>query len=134
VWGSAALPAPRVEATLPRVERQWQLLTDDSSVIVVSSGLTLAEARVCEPDERVVIEFWVDPSGLPAEVTEQLVEQAFARPAVRPRRPVLVCVPKRDGAVLEHADRFVSGAVVRPAGVTCLIEGYVRVPALSPAG
>ena len=119
-------PAP---LPLPRVERRWQLLTDDDSVRVVSSNRTLAEARVSEPDERVVVEFWVDPSGLPAEVTAQLVEQAFARPAARPRRPVVVCVPKRDGAVLAHAHRFVADAVVRPAGVTCLIEGRVGVGA-----
>jgi hypothetical protein len=130
-WGSALLPTPRVEL-------RWQLLVDESSVRVVSAGGTLAEARVSEPDERVVIEFWVDPSGLPAEVTAQLVEQAFTRPAVRPRRPILVCVPKRDGAVLAGAHRFVSDAVVRPAGVTCLIEGHVglgagTVAALCPA-
>jgi hypothetical protein len=103
------------------------LLADDATVTVVSSGAALAEAHVSAPDERVVIEFWVDPSGLPAEVTEQLVEQAFTRPAVRSRRPILVCVPKRDGAVLAHAHRFVSDAVVRPAGVTCLIEGHVGI-------
>jgi hypothetical protein len=117
-WGSALLPTPRVELG-------WQLLVDESSVRVVSSGRTLAEARVSEPDERVVVEFWVDPSGVSAEVTEQLVEQAFTRPAIRPRRAIVVCVPKRDGAVLAHAHVFVSDAVVRPAGVTCLIEGHV---------
>jgi len=113
------------------------LLADVPSGRGGRAGAALAEAHVSAPDERVVIEFWVDPSGLPAEVTEQLVEQAFTRPAVRPRRPILVCVPKRDGAVLAHAHRFVSDAVVRPAGVTCLIEGHVGIgspaAALCPA-
>ena len=128
-------PTPLATAQLPRprVEHSWQLLTDERSISVVWSNRTLAEARVSEPDERVVVEFWVDPSGLPVEATAQLVEQAFAHPAVRPRRPVVVCVPKRDGAVLAHAQRFVADAVVRPAGVTCLIEGRVSVGVPSPA-
>jgi hypothetical protein len=116
-----ALPRPDTRPA----EIGWQLLADDTSVVVVSSGGTVAEARVSEPDERVVVEFWVDPFGLPGEVTAQLVEHAFTRPAMRPRRPVLVCVPKRDGAVLAHAQRYVAAAAVRPAGVTCLIEGQV---------
>jgi hypothetical protein len=130
-WGAAEL-AP-LAAGLQHVERRWQLLSDESTVTVMSAGQTLAEARVCEPDERVVLEFWVDPSGLPAEAIERLVAQAFAHPAVRARRPVLVCVAQRDGAVLGLAHRFVSDAVVRPAGVTCIIEGRVAVGVPSSA-
>jgi hypothetical protein len=129
----APLPGSRQQGSIAPDDRVWQLLADDTSVTVVSSAATLAEARVCEPDERVVIEFWVDPSGLPGDAIAQLVTQAFARPAVRPRRPVLVCVAKRDGAVLTHAHRHVADAVVRPAGVTCLIEGHVNAVAAESA-
>jgi hypothetical protein len=137
-----ALPTPRrpVEPLISGIrespapaEPVWQLVADDTAVTVVSAGAALAEARVSEPDERVVIEFWMDPAGVPGEAIGQLVEQAFARPAVHARRPVLVCVPKRDGAVLAHAHRFVSDAVVRPAGVTCLIEGHVGIGLAKPS-
>jgi hypothetical protein len=96
---------------------------------------TVAEARASEPDERVVLEFWAEPTDLPGDLADALVVQAFSLPAVRPRRPVVVCVPQRQGLVLARARRFVTDARVRSAGVTCLLEGRVRhvvVPAASP--
>jgi hypothetical protein len=122
-------PTPYEAALLPRprVEHGWQLLSDEHTLRVVCSGRTLAEACVSEPDHRVVVEFWVDPAGLPAEAIAELVTQAFARPAMHPGRAVVVCVAKRDCGVLAHAERFVADTVVRPAGVTCLIEGRVRI-------
>jgi hypothetical protein len=92
---------------------------------VVTPQGTVAEARVSERDEQVVVEFWADAPGLPAELSDQLVAQAFALPPVRAHRPVLVCVPRYDGAVLAEARRHVEGGWTRMAGVTCMLEGRV---------
>jgi hypothetical protein len=105
--------------------RRWELVTDDTSVTAVMPGGTVAEARVSEPDERVVVEFWAEPADLPRDLVEALVGEAFAAPAVRRRRPVVVCVPQRHGTVLAQARRFVVDGSVRSAGVTCLLEGRV---------
>ena len=78
-----------------------------------------------ERDEQVVVEFWVEGPGLPAELSAELVRYAFLLPAIRPHRPVLVCVPRHDGAVLAEAQRRVEGAWTRAAGVTCLLEGRI---------
>ena len=105
--------------------RLWELVSDDTSVTAVTSAGTVAEARVSESAERVVVEFWAEPTDLPPDLTGSRVAEAFALPAVRPRRPVVVCVPRRDGTVLAQARRFVQEPMVRTAGVTCLIEGRV---------
>ena len=88
-------------------------------------GGSVAEARVSERDEQVVIEFWTDEPGLPAELGDQLVARAFALPAVRMHRPVLVCIPQRSCGLLARARRHVQDARTRAAGVTCLLEGQV---------
>jgi hypothetical protein len=80
---------------------------------------------VSERDEQVVVEFWADGPDLPAELGIQLVSHAFSLPALRPHRPVLVCVPQYNGAVLAEARRRVDGAWTRTAGVTCLLEGRI---------
>lgn len=79
-----------------------------------------------ERDHQVVVEFWADAPGLPAELSDQLVTQAFALPPVRAHRSVLVCIPRYDGAVLAEARRHVEGGWTRMAGVTCMLEGRVR--------
>lgn len=109
---------------------QWELVTDSTGVTAVTPAGAIAEARVSERDEQVVVEFWADPADLPRDLCVRLVTQAFSLPAVRPHRPVLVCAPRRSGAVLAHARRRVQGARTRAAGVTCLIEG--RVGAAAP--
>jgi hypothetical protein len=120
------IPLPRSSAGLAADGRQWELVTDDTSVTaVLPTGGTVAEAHVSEAGERVVVEFWADPTDLPRELGEALVARTFSLPAVRPRRPVVVCVPQRQGAVLAQARRFVRDPRVRSAGVTCLLEGLV---------
>jgi hypothetical protein len=54
------------------------------------------------------------------------VGEAFAHPAVRAQRPILVTLPRGDSAVLHEVEAHVAGAQARVAGVTCLIEGRVR--------
>jgi hypothetical protein len=127
------VPAPRVHSdAFPRRTvgrsadgRQWELLTDPGGVAAVTSAGTVAEARVSQRDEQVVIELWADGPDLPPELSAQLISHAFSLPAVEAQRPVLVCVPRRDGAMLTHARRHVDGARTRAAGVTCLIEGRI---------
>ena len=119
------IPLPRHTAGRAAAGRQWELLCDDTSVTAVLPSGTVAEAHVSEADEQVVVEFWAGPADLPRELGEALVVRTFSLPAVRPRRPVVVCVPQRQGAVLAHARRFVSDARVRSAGVTSLLEGRV---------
>jgi hypothetical protein len=58
----------------------------------------------------------------------RLVGEAFAHPAVRPERPILVTLPRGDSAVLEQVHAHLHGARSRVAGVTCLVEGRVRAP------
>ena len=126
------MPLPSFPRRIPGSSadgRHWDLLTAPGSVTAVTAAGTVGEAHVCVRDERVVVELWADEPGLPAELSEALVTQAFALPAVRPHRPVLVCVPQRDGEVLAQARRHVEDARSRAAGVTCLIEGRVGEPA-----
>jgi hypothetical protein len=121
------LPAapPRPTPGDPAGGPSWHLLSDDTSVSAVTAGGTVAEARVSESDERVVIELWAGVGDLAPEVAVEFVARAFALPAVRPQRPVLVCVPRRDVAVLTQAHRHVRDGWTRAAGSTALIEGLV---------
>jgi hypothetical protein len=114
------------------VETPWELSSDDVTVTARTPAGPVAEARVSESGERVVVEFWAQPPALPRELAADLVARAFALPAVRPRRPVLLCVPRCDGELLLQARRFVQRAEVRAAGTTCLIEGIVG--AVRPSG
>jgi hypothetical protein len=126
------IPLPRRTAGRAADGRPWELVTDDTSVTAVLPSGTVAEAHVSESDERVVVEFWAEPADLPRDLGHALVARAFSLPAVRPRRPVMVCVPQRHGTVLAQARRFVRDPRVRSAGVTCLIEGSVGDLARSP--
>jgi hypothetical protein len=120
------IPLPRTNSGRAADGRQWELLSDDTSVTaVLPTGGTVAEAHVSEAGDRVVVEFWAEPIDLPRELGEALVARTFSLPAVRPRRPVLVCVPQRQGAVLAQARRYVRDPRVRSAGVTCVLEGLV---------
>jgi hypothetical protein len=105
--------------------RRWELLTARTGVTAVTTSGTVAEARVSERGDVVVLEFWTDAPGLPPELCGALVAEAFALPAVRPHRRALVCVPQRDGALLTHVRRRVTDDLARAAGVTCLVEGRV---------
>jgi hypothetical protein len=111
--------------TTIHAERPWQLSADSESVTARTPAGPVAEAHVSESGDRVVVEFWSQPGGLPRDIAADLVARAFTMPAVHPRRPVLVCVPRCDGTLLEHARRFVQRAEVRAAGTTCLIDGVV---------
>ena len=119
------IPLPRRTAGRAADGRPWELLSDDTSVTAVLPNGTVAEAHVSETDDRVVVEFWADPADLPRDLGEALITRAFLLPAVRPRRPVTVCVPQRQGMLLAQARRFVLDGRVRSAGVTCLLEGRV---------
>ncbi|MGY1591835.1 hypothetical protein ACI79D_07655 [Geodermatophilus sp. SYSU D00708] len=132
---AAQTPRPRSAPTAPvgprRIPggapdgRRWELVVEPSAVTVVMSDASVAEAHVWEPDEEVVVEFWVDGPDLPDPLSTQLVEQAFAHPAVRADRPILVCAPRQDGALVHEARRRIAGARTRAAGTTCLMEGRV---------
>jgi hypothetical protein len=119
------IPFPRKTSGLAPGGRPWELTADDRLVTASLRGGTVAEAKVSEAGEQVVVEFWAEPADLPGDLTEALVTETFALPAVHPGRPVLVCVPQRHGTVLARARRFVRDARVRSAGVTCLVEGRV---------
>ncbi|MGY1692471.1 hypothetical protein [Geodermatophilus sp. SYSU D01105] len=105
--------------------RRWELLVEPTGVTVVMSAVAVAEAHVWEPDGEVVVEFWADGPDLPDPLSAQLVEQAFAHPAVRAHRPILVCAPRQDGTLVQEARRRIEGARTRAAGTTCLMEGRV---------
>ncbi|MGY1617988.1 hypothetical protein ACI797_14705 [Geodermatophilus sp. SYSU D00691] len=107
--------------------RPWELLTSRSGVEVVTPAGRLAEAQVSDEPERVVLDFRADLPGLPGDIAASLVGQAFAHPAVRSRRPVLVALPRGESAVLEEVLARTDGGC-RVAGVTCLVEGRVRTP------
>jgi|SRR4051794_9859609 hypothetical protein len=106
--------------------RPWELLTSRTGVTVETASGRLAEAQVAEEAERVVVDFWADTIGLPADIGARLVGQAFAHPAVRAHRPILVTLPRGESAVLEQVRTHLDGARSRVAGVTCLVEGRVR--------
>jgi hypothetical protein len=130
----ATIPSPRRTTGPATGGRRWELTSDTSIVTAVLRGGTVAEARVSEAHERVVVEFWAEPADLPRDLAQALVREAFSLPAVRPGRPVVVCVPQRHGVVLALARRFVRDARVRSAGVTCLMEGRVGDVLLAAAG
>jgi len=98
----------------------------DPNVAVVTGAGRLAEAQVAEEAERVVVDFWADAPGLPTDIGARLVGQAFAHPAVRPHRPILVTLPRGESAVLQAVEAHLDQAHSHVAGVTCLVEGRVR--------
>jgi hypothetical protein len=106
--------------------RHWELLTSRTGVAVVGESGRLAEAEVAEESDRVVLDIRPELLGLPADVVARLVGEAFAHPAVRAQRPILVTLPRGDSAVLEEVQAHLEGARSRVAGVTCLVEGRVR--------
>ena len=75
------------------VETPWELSSDTASVTARTPAGPVAEARVSESGERVVVEFWAVPAALPRGLATDLVVRAFALPAVRPRRPVSSASP-----------------------------------------
>jgi hypothetical protein len=108
--------------------RTWELLTSRTGVEVVGATGPVAEAQVADEADRVVVDFHAELLGLPVDVVTLLVGEAFAHPAVRPQRAVLVTMPRGDSAVLEEVQAHLEGASSRVAGVTCLVEGRVRTP------
>jgi hypothetical protein len=131
--GTPSIPAPRAPggpaghlSGRSADGRPWELLTDAAGIVARTPTGTVAEAHVSERDEQVVLEFWADETELPHELSAELVRQAFTHPAVQTNRPVLVCVPRRNGGVIADARRHVQGARTRAAGVTCLMEGRVQ--------
>jgi hypothetical protein len=122
---TSLIPSPRRTTGLASGGRRWELTHDDATVTATVGSGAVAEACVSESGERVVVEFWAEPVDLPADLAAALVGEAFSLPAVRPGRPVVVCVPQRHGQVLTVARRLVRDARVRSAGVTCLVEGRV---------
>lgn len=86
----------------------------------------LAQSHVSERAGTVLIEFWVDPSRGPLPLRRLLVEETFAHPAVRARRPAVVSVPTGDSALLGEVGARLTMAHTRACGATCLIEGLVR--------
>jgi hypothetical protein len=112
--------------------RLWDLVAEADGIAAVMGPRTVAEARLSTADQGIVIEFWADDADLPPDVAAALVEQAFALPAVPADRPVVACVPRRAGELLNLARLHIRGAHVRAAGATCLIEG--RTGASTPLG
>jgi hypothetical protein len=105
--------------------RSWEMLTSRTGVSVVGEIGPLAEAQVAEETDRVVVDIH-ELLGLPADLVTRLVGEAFAHPAVRAQRPILVTLPRGDSTVLQEVEAHVDGALSRVAGVTCLVEGRVR--------
>ena len=132
---AAADPTIDPMATFPRRirgrcrdGRSWEMLTSRTGVSVVGEAGRLAEAQVAEETDRVVVDIRPELLGLPADLVTRLVGEAFAHPAVRARRPILVTLPRGDSSVLQEVEAHVDGASSRVAGVTCLVEGRVRTP------
>ena len=105
--------------------RVWEVTADDEGAAVRMAGRTVAEAHLWCRGEELTMEFWIDGQDLPGQVGAQLVAAAFAEPAVHDRQPVLICLPRRDGGLLEHVRSHVDGARTRAAGMSCLVEGTV---------
>lgn len=108
--------------------RSWELLTSRTGVAVVGETGRVAEAQVAEESDRVVVDIHAEVLGVPADIVSRFVGEAFAHPAVRAQRTILVTLPRGDTAVLEEVQAHLEGASSRVAGVTCLIEGRVRTP------
>jgi hypothetical protein len=101
------------------------VLTSATGVAVTTPGGLVAGARIDAEGSRVVLEFWTSTTGLPQQLRSDLVGSAFGHPAVRPRRPVLVCAPTGDSEVLSAVRGHVTVTGSHVAGATCLIEGAV---------
>jgi len=123
-------PARHLPAAHPGAQRRRALLgaadQPDRRLVVGETG-RLAEAQVAEETGRVVVDIRPELLGLPADLVTRLVGEAFAHPAVRAQRPILVTLPRGDSAVLQEVEAHLDGALSRVAGVTCLVEGRVRV-------
>lgn len=124
---AAVLDERTATARTPGTRRRpWELVASGAGVAVVGESGRVAEAQVADEPGRVVVDVRSWLHGLPPELGARLVAQAFAHPAVSAHRPVLVILPRGESAVLEEVRCHVSGARVRVAGVTCLVEGRVR--------
>jgi hypothetical protein len=121
-------PVSEVARRIPGVGadgRWWELVTSSTGITALTTDGAVGGTHVSERGEQVVLELWTEVPDLPPELPAHLVGQTFALPVVRPLRPVLVCLPRRDGGLLEQALCHVRGARTRAAGGTCLIEGFV---------
>lgn len=123
---SPAVPVPRRTVGQFPDGRGWEVIADCDGAAVRMAGRTVAEAHLWRRGDDLTMEFWVDGVDLPGQVGAQLVAAAFAEPAVHDHQPVLICLPRRDGGLLEHVRRHVDGARTRAAGMTCLVEGIVH--------
>lgn len=119
------MPVPRRTAGRFPDGRGWEVRTDGAGAAVLMAGRTVAEAHLWCRGEELTMEFWVDGQDLPGQVGARLVAAAFAEPAVHDHQPVLICLPRRDGGLLEHVRRHIDGARTRAAGMSCLVEGTV---------
>jgi hypothetical protein len=75
--------------------RSLELLTSRTGVAVVAETGRLAEIQVAEETDRVVVDIRTDLFALPDDVVPWLLAEAFAHPAVRAQRSVLVTLPAR---------------------------------------
>lgn len=101
-------------------------MVESDAVAARTDSGTVAEAHVWAKDGLVILEFWIDGVDLPPILGSDLVEQAFAHPAVHEHHDVVACVPANGGGLLEQAYRHIEDASTRTAGMTCLIEGRIR--------
>lgn len=120
-----SVPVPRRTCGRFPDGRPWEVTADGAGAAVLLGGRTVAEAHLWVRDEELTIEFWVDGQDLPGQVSAQLVAATFAEPAVHDHQSVLICLPRRDGGLLEHVRSHVDGARTRAAGMSCLVEGTV---------
>ena len=109
---------------------RWELVVDSRTVAVRSDAGTVAEAHIWERDGRVFLEFWIDGADVPAALGVDLVDRAFAHPAVPVHAEVLACLPRRDVGLLDETCRHIENASTRTTGMTHLVEGRVRGGAL----
>ena len=103
----------------------WDVRASPTGAVVTTAGRPLAEGRVEDAGDRVVVQFWTS-SGLPQQLRVRLAAVTFRHPALRPRRSVLVCMPAGEAEVLTEARSHLTGSHSHLAGATCLLEGVVE--------
>lgn len=95
--------------------------------IVVGEPPT-AQVDIVEEGDVVELRFTMSRTHLPVTLRRDLVEAAFARPALRGARRVAITVPLGDAELLDRLESRLADVHRRAAGSTCLIDGTTRDP------
>ncbi|MBV9545218.1 MAG: hypothetical protein JOY61_12680, partial [Chloroflexi bacterium] len=100
-------------------------LGDAGPLCIEQHGRQLAAALLSENGGVVELQFVVKGAP-PAALRKRLIDQVFARPEMRGRRPLQASLPLGDADLLDGLRRHCATWQSRAAGSTCLVDATIR--------